>query len=252
VKAQFKYAFSAGLTVRGGTFAVILLMNLVFILFGVFGMLPFAANVTAVALCGTGVAVMMALNLVGDIAIARRMFAAPGAYLYALTPVPRWKPLLASVVAMLAADVVTMTFPILGVTWLSLRLAGESIGAVVWDSIRGNASDWLFGLWFIALMLAGYLFIVMVILFCAAMKKSVFYQKPAGGLLTALTALGAFYVHGLSSLLLAPLGVVERWGWWFLVTVGRTGIIAYLFLVLIQAAALFAATARLMERKMNI
>jgi hypothetical protein len=248
MKVQFKYAFKAGLSVRGSVFAVIMLMNLAFIIPGALGILPLAARITAVSLSGSAIAVMMAFNIVGDVSIARRMFTP----LYALTPVPRAKTLLSSVIAMTVMDIVTMTFSIISVVWLSLILAGEGIGSLVWSVVSANMSEMLFGLWLIALMIAGYLLFLMIILFCIAMRKSVFYQKPAGWLLAVLTGFGVFYLVSVSTLLLAPFGVVSRYWWFFNITLGGAGLIMYILLTLIQAAVLFVLTSRLMERKMNI
>jgi hypothetical protein len=84
------------------------------------------------------------------------------------------------------------------------------------------------------------------------MKRSVFYQKPAAGLLAVLTGFGLFYIASLLPLLAAPFGAVSRLGTFFMVSLGRTGLVVYTLLILAQAAALFIMTAKLMERKMNI
>jgi hypothetical protein len=231
-------------------------MNLIFIIFGMLGALPLAAKITAVSLAGVAISVMMVINIICDISIIRRMFTAPGAYLYALTPTLRWKTLFASTITMLAKDIVTITTSIIGVTWLSLILAGEFANDVtlraIWETIRANSSDILFGLWFVALLIAGYLLIIMIITFCITARKSIFYQKRVGGFLTALLALGTIYVVNIMAFALAPFSDVERWRYVFTIYVGRGGLIAYVFLTLIQAALLFYATSKLMERKMNI
>ena len=67
MKAHFKYAFRTGLAARGIVFAVIFAMNLVFIILGALGRLPYAAEVTAVSLGGTAIAVMLVFNIIGDI-----------------------------------------------------------------------------------------------------------------------------------------------------------------------------------------
>jgi len=252
MKAQFKYAFRAGLSLRLPVFAVIFIMFLVFVALGSLGLLPFAAHVTAVSLGGTAIAVMMAFNIVGDVSIARRMFAAPGAYLYALTPVPRRQMLLSSVIAMAAMDVVTMAAVITGEVILSLNLAG-GIGDIVWTSIiRASALDVLLGIWAAVCVTAGYLLIMMVILFCISARKSLLYNKPAGGLLTAALAAGIAFVINLSPFLLAPFGEISRFYVFFTITLGRVGSVLFVLLMLIEAAALFVLTSKLLERKVNI
>jgi len=252
MKAQFKYAIRAGLYARGPVFAVILIMNLVFIVLGALGALPFAAKVTAVSLGGVAIVAMMAFNIVSDVAIARRMFSAPGAYLYALTPVPRRKTLLASVITMVVMDNITLATVIISEVILSFNLADENTGAVVWEVIRANSSGLMYILLYILFLLASYMLIVMIIMFCISVRKSALYNKPAGGLLAALLALGLFYAVTLSSFILAPFGVVSRFGIFFTITLGGVGMAVFALLLLIEAAALFILTSKLLERKVNL
>jgi hypothetical protein len=252
VKAQFKYAFLTGLYTRGAAFAVIMAMNLVFIVLGSCGLLPFAANVTAVSLGGTAIAVMMAINIVSNVMITRRIFAAPSAYIYALAPVPRRKMLLSAVVAITVTDVITMTGVIAGVVWNSLILASGYTTETFWSLVRPGIQDVLFMLSGIALFISGYVLLIMVIMFCVTIRKSVFDNKPAGFILSILTTAGVCVLLNLTSFLLVPFGTVSRFAWYFTVTVGQSGIIPYTLLMLLQAAALFVVTTKLMERKINI
>lgn len=252
MKAQFKYAFLSGFHTRGAVFGIIFLMNLAFIVLGSLGWLPLAAQITAVSLGGVAIAVMLVIDVISDVDIARRMFAAPGAYLYALTPAPRRKILLASVISMTVLDIVSMAIVIIGEVWLSILMADEYSLRTLWDEIRNNSSDMPTILLLAALLIAGYLLILMVILFCVTAKKSVLYHKPAGRLLTGVLALGISYVVSLTPFLLAPFGVVGRFGWFFTVTVGNAGIAVYILLTLLEASALFMLTSGLMERKLNI
>lgn len=252
MKVQFKHAFLAGVYTRGIAFLIIFAVNFAFIALGSLGLLPFPAHITGVALSGVAVSVMFVFNVVSDIAILRRMFVPPGAYVYALIPEPRWKTLFAGVAAITVMDIVTMAVSVGGVVWLSINMAGNVIRDSVRDIVRVNASDILFGLWLILFAVAGYLLFLMIILFCVTMKRSVFYQKPAAGLLAVLTGFGLFYIASLLPLLAAPFGAVSRLGTFFMVSLGRTGLVVYTLLILAQAAALFIMTAKLMERKMNI
>jgi len=254
MKAQFKYSFRAGLQPRLLVFAIILVMNLVFIVLDLLGSLPFAAHITAVSLSGTAIAVMSGFNIAGDVAIARRMFSAPGAVLYALTPVPRWKTLLSSVVSILVMNFVTLAFSIAGVVFLSLGLGSRYTGVGAWEMLRQGSSfvQPQYSLIYLAIFVAAYLMLLMTILFCVAMRKSAFFNKPAGGFLAVLLAVGVFYVFTLSGVLLAPFGTVSRFRFFFTVTVGYTGMGMYALLMFIIAAALFALTSILVERKINI
>jgi len=252
MKAQFKYAFFTGLRLRGNTFSIIFIMNMTFIILGALNLLPFAAKVTAVSLGGVAIAVMLGMNVACDILIISRMFAAPGAYLHALTPAPRNRILLTGVITMLVKDIVTMTFVITSEVILSLQLAGESLFALVRNTAFSDLTWIPDALIYTAMLVAGYLIVLMIILFCITASKSIFYQKRAGGLLTALLSIGILYIVSISSILVAPFGTVTRYGISFVIDVGTAGTVAYVILLLAQAAALFMLTSKLMERRFNI
>jgi len=254
VKAQFKYTFINGLHVRGTIFAVVFLVNLVFVTLGALGLLPLAAMITGVSLSGVAVGVMSITNIVCDIGIFRRLFAAPGAYLHALTPTPRWKTLLAGVLAILIMDVISMTIVITGVTWMALILAGNfyDFSNLVRYMSLIDVPVVLYAIGSVLSVVAGYLLLLMIILSGIVVKKSVFYQKRGGALFTALFIIGVIYILSISQLLLAPFGSVSRDWWYFTVHIGGAGVIAYGILTFIQATALFLVSAHLMERKLNI
>jgi hypothetical protein len=252
MKAQFKYAFKTGLSLRGAAFAVIFVVDAVFIALGSFGLLPYAAKVTAVSLGGVAISVMLVFDIISDIAILRRMFSVPEAYLYALTPVPRRKILLASVVSAAILDIVTMAVVITAEVWLSFILAGEEVWRNVWNYVSVNGSELLYGLWYAPLLAAGYLLLMMIILFCITAKKSVLYRLPASGLLAFLLACVCFYVISLLQLILIPFGAVNRYGLLIILTLGGNGLLFYILLTLLETAALFVITSRLMERRINL
>jgi hypothetical protein len=252
MKAQFKYAFRSGLTFRGSAFAFIFIMDAVFITFGSLGLLPFAAQVTAVSLGGVAISVMLVFNIIGDIAVIRRMFSVPEAYLYALTPVPRRKILLASVIVTALLDIVTMAVVITAEVWLSLILAGEEIWHNVLDFINMHSSEFMYGFWYAALLVAGYLLLMMVIIFCITVKMSILYKIPASGLLAFLLGCICFYIVSLLQLVLIPFGVIDRYGLFILLVLGNNALPFYALLTLLEAAALFVITSKLMERRINL
>jgi len=252
MKAQFKYTFKTGLSFRGAAFAVIFAMDAVFITLGSLGLLPFAAKVTAVSLGGVAISVMLVFDIIGDIAIIRRMFVTPGAYLYALTPAPRREILLASVIVTAILDIVTMAVVITAEVWLSLILAGEKVWQTIWNVISTNSSEFLYGLWLVPLLIAGYLLIMMVILFCQTAKKSILFGIPASRLLAFLLACACIYVISLLQLILLPFGTVERHGLLILLNLGNNVLPFYALLTLLEAAVLFVITSKLMERKINL
>jgi len=252
-KSSLFYAFRAGASPRLIVFAVILVMNLAFILPGLFGVLPGAALITAVSLSGTAIAVMAVFNIIGDVSIGNSMFSTSGAPFYALTPAPRRNTLLASVIAMFVMDFITMMISIASVVVLSISLGslytGLSFSEMMPDSFGFQLQ---YALIQFAWGIAFYFFIMMLIMFCRAFRKSVLYTKRAGGFLAFLVGIGIFYLLTVSSLLLAPFGTVT-WLYGFItVTVGYLGMGMYALLILIFAAVMFVLTSRLLERKMNI
>ena len=252
-KSSLFYSFRAGASPRLVVFAVILVMNLAFIVPGLLGILPGAALITAVALSGTAIGVMVVFNIIGDIFIGNTIFSSSAAPFYALTPTPRRNTLLASVIAIFVMDFVTMAISITSVIILSINLAGHYTGL----SFSQMIPDYLglnlqYALLQIALGIALYFFIAMLIMFCRAFRKSVLYTKPAGGFLAFLVGVGVFYLSTVLTLLLAPFGTVT-WLYGFItITIGSLGMGMYALLLLIFAAVMFILTSRLIERKMNI
>ena len=254
MKAHFKYTLLAGLYIRKNVFIVIFLFNLVMVSLGAFGLLPLPLLIAAIALSGIGVSVMTITNIISDVGIIRQMLATPRAYLQMLTPVPRYKTLIANLTTIAILDIVSMAVAITGVTWLSLLLAGRFFD--IFSFIRNftflNISMVAYAIGSIISSISGYLLLIVIIIGCIVVRKSVFYQRRAGGFLTALVTIGVFYLISLSYLLLAPFGTVTRvWGN-FVVSLGSTGTIAFGVLTLIQVAVLVFITGRLMERKLNI
>ena len=253
MKAQFKYAFLAGLYFRGPVFAVIFLMNTVFVILGFAGVLPLAAQITAVSLSGVAIAVMTAGCIIGDIHIGRRMFASPESYLHALTPVPRWKTLLAGIVTMTVLDILTMLFTIFTQVCISLNLAGKTATQAIEDFFRSNPETISYIFLMALLLTALYFLTLMIIMFCITMKKSVFFKIPASGLLAFLTACACVYVASLLQLLIAPFSYVQRYMFLIIITpVSGIALPLLIVLTLLEAAGLFILTSKLMERRINL
>ena len=252
MKAQFKYAFLAGGIPRLYVFAAIFVFQLVFLLLGETTGLPLAAHITAVSLSGVMLAVMIVFNVIGDISIVRRMFYGPGAYLTALTPVPRHKTLLASVITMIVMDVVTMAIAITGQVWLAFNLAGLYMNQSIWAMVGSYVSALPIILFTAAYLIVLYLLVMMVILFCITARKSIFFHKRSGLLLTFLFAIATIYVINLIPIILAPFAYVERFLFVIALYLGPVGSVLYPILLFIISAVLFVMTSKLMERKMNI
>jgi len=205
-----------------------------------------------VSLGGVAISAMLVFDIIGDISVIRRMFSVPEAYLYALTPSPRWKTLLSSVIVTAILDIVTMAVVITGEVWLSFILAGEENSRTVLDFISANASDLPFFFWSTALLAAGYLLVMMIILFCITARKSIFYRFPASGLLAFLLGCVCFYVVSLLQLALIPFSAVNRLGLLIILNLENNALPFYVLLTLLEAAALFLLTSKLMERRINL
>jgi len=258
MKAQFKYAFLAGLHFRGAVFAVIFIVNSLLIIFSLFGVLPIAVHVIAVFLGGLATTAMAAGNIGGDVAIARRMFSAPEAYLHALTPVPRWKILLASISTMAVMDLFTMIFTVITQILLVLNLVfsmtGDDTGKLFWEAFFSDHPYWLYGLWGILMLITSYFLFVIIILFSVTAVKSFLFKMPASRFLGFLLALGCLFIANmLMQLVLLPFDDVQRFGLLIISAPGSN--LAYIFVILLtlaEAAGLFIITSKLMERKINI
>jgi hypothetical protein len=252
MRAHFKYTFKTELAVRGTAFAVIFVMDAVFIALGSLGLLPIAAMVIAMSLGGVAITVMLVFNIVGDVAIIRRMISVPEAYLYALTPSPRWKIILASASVTAILDIVTMAVVIMAEKWLTLIVEGEKIWRYVKDYVSADNSAFLYRLWFLALLAAGYLLLLMVILFCITVYKSVLFRVPASGFLAFLLACVCIYVITLLQLALTPFGDLNRYGLVIILNLKENALPFYVLLTLLEASAFFAVTSKLMEKKVNL
>jgi len=153
---------------------------------------------------------------------------------------------------MMLMDIITLAVVIVGEIWLSMLLAGAGFWQTVWEIGLADTSTTLSLIVGIFCLIAGYLLIMMLILFTVTAKKSIFYQKTGGGWLTALLILGIIYVISLLPVILAPFGTVSRIGLYWSIELNNVGSILYYLLYLIEAIVLYLFTAKLMERKMNI
>jgi hypothetical protein len=110
----------------------------------------------------------------------------------------------------------------------------------------------LYGFWYAALLVAGYLLLMMVIIFCITVKMSFLYRIPASGLLTFLLGCVCFYIVSLLQLVLFPFGFIDRYGFIIMLVLQNSALPFYALLMLLEAAALFVITSKLMERRINL
>jgi hypothetical protein len=253
IKTQFKYAFMAGLRMRGATIGGTMLVLLVFVLLAASGSLHPVANIAFVALGGCAMGTVIVVSIIADITSIRRIFSAPDAYFYALTPAPGWKKLAANVAAMAILDIVPLAVMITGQVYLSLSFAGGNILSTAMSVAQVSTPDVIYIIWAALAILAAYLLFMMVILFCVAAKKSFLYHTRAPGLLAVLLGWGCFYAFSLLHLLLAPFGTVTwHGGPWIAISLRGGALPLYALFILLCAGGLFVLTSKLTERKLNI
>jgi len=259
MKVQFKYAFRAGLSPRLTVLCVITLLNLAFIVPGVLGVLPLAAQIVGVSLSGCAIAVMLVFNVLGDISIMNNTFSAK-AVIFALTPVHRGKTLAANAISMLIMDFVSMAIAICGTVLLAINVGNNFADVNTWGMMYYAELPWGVSPVFLArniilpllIFVAAYLSIVMTAFFSIALRKSVLYSVPAGGFLASLIAVAIVYITNLLNLLLIPFGSVNRFYFMFNINLGYLGMGMYALLLFIVAAVLFVLTSRILEKKINI
>jgi hypothetical protein len=247
VLTQLKYASRIYLNQRVYALIGTVVINLVFFVLGITGILPigwmiFGTVLSSLSLCAVfGVCVMV------DMESIKSLFAPPNAYYTMLAPVPAWKTVLSRVISMTVLDIVSLTVGIFGVVLQSTMLDSYQpwdSGMIPTDSIIA-----------IIIGIIAYATMFLFIIFACALAKSVFYHTKARGLLGFFGMVALGYLYSWLDLLLAPFANVSRFGAFIEVhlTSGlNAGMIAYIALLLIKAAALLIGISYLYERKVNI
>lgn len=247
---QYKYAFRHGAVLRVTTFGIVFAVNLVFGALAYFGVLGFAASVTAVSLSGVGLSVVIIMNIITGAMSIKSVLGSTSGYIYALAPVKSSRILFARLSAIVVQDVFTLAVSIYGTVWLSFYLAGvehEFLGSTI-EGVQVSPEVFKS----MILGLAFYAFIYMFVIFCAVLKKSILFNKKAKSLLTLLCGLGIFWILSLVDFIMFPFALVERWFIFFNLTLYSTfGTVLYVMLILAKTAVLFIAASRLMDRRMN-
>lgn len=249
MKAQFKYSFMEHFSKRGITVAVVLLMNLVFGVLGYNNVYGEGWKIAAVTLCSVALFAIFVMCIITDFEMLRGICSAPAGYATLLPPVQSWKIILPRVVTIVVEDLILFTIGITGVVVQSFVLDGFPSDMSLKIAELNNM------LWGILLILLGYIYTVLLVLFCIVLAKSIFSNIKAGGFLAVLTTVGVVYVLSLLDFVLAPFGVIENIKMFYtvqLVIGANAGMFFYILLNLCRSAALFLACSYLMERKVNI
>ncbi|MCL2079860.1 MAG: hypothetical protein FWH17_08490 [Oscillospiraceae bacterium] len=257
MKAQFKFVFTDAMHTRGFVFLTIFLMNLTFIVLGSAEILPTAALITALSLGGVAISVVFVINVIGDVRIFLKMFAAPTAYLQALTPISRGRMMLSNLIAITLIDTVTLTVVIVSEVWLAFiftdMLAGKGLISFIWEVVSADINIAFYIIVGALLILVGYFWLLMFITFCIAVNRSLLSGKRGSGILTTALVFGGLYIFTLLQLVLAPFGAVYSNSFGFIqIILPSSAMPIYALFLLLVSSGLYMLTSKLMERKLNI
>jgi hypothetical protein len=137
--------------------------------------------------------------------------------------------------------------------WLSLNLAGfGNMWEIIINFFRKSPEELYRVIWGILILIAGYLLMMMTILFGVTAKSSILFRKPLSGLLAFLLACACLYIASLLQLVLAPFSHITRYGLIIVMEFGSEAFPFFFLLTLLEAGGLFILTSKLMERKVNI
>lgn len=252
MKAQFKYAFQQGLTLRLAAFAILVIMNVVFGVLGYFGLWGEPGMITAVTLSSLALFGIFTVNIIVDMRSLKDVFGTPDGYLHALTPVKSWKILLARTVAIVCQDFITLFAGIFGIVWQAMVLSGDIGFGFNYSHYESSNSNAVTGL---IVLLLGYAYIIMLIVFGSSLKNSVLSGIPGRSWLALLGVAATAWIFNLFNFVVAPFGTVDHWRIFYSITLPGgwyMGFIVYALLFSVKIAALFIASSTLLERKNNL
>jgi hypothetical protein len=255
MKAQFKYALRSGLSLRAAAFAIMALINLPFGLLGYLGFLGYGAMVVAVILSSLAFCGVFAVNIIADVGSLKFIFGTPHGYLHALTPVKSWKTLLARTAAIVIEDSIAICAGVLGIAWQSLNLADEAIGISTLNISVSGYDSFFSALAGIGVSLILYAYVLMLVVFGVTLKQSVFAGLRGKSVLALLCVAAAVWVLSLADFLLVPFGALTNWGMFFYIELPGgfgAGSMVYVILLMARVSALFAASAAMIERKIEL
>jgi len=251
VLKQIYYSVRDRLSIRLTALLVTLGINLLFLLLTIGANPGSGVMITSVVFSSLALAYLIIANLFVSLAGIHQVFSAPMSYHTLLVPVPGWKIILSRVIPAAVIDMAMMAIGISLVVWQSFRLAGIP-GFTIMQHYTA-AQDILFG---VVGALVVYMFFLVAFCFFRVLSKSLLSGVPLRNLLSVLLTFAAIWVVGsLTNLLLLPFGRVDILGG-FLVHISLVSSpITHFMMILVfllQAAALFVASARLMERRLNV
>jgi hypothetical protein len=242
VFAQLKYSSRIHLDQRLLALVINVVVNLFFIVGGSIGALPEGWLVTGVVFSAIGLTALFVVCVTADVETIKSLFSTPNAYNTMLAPVPAWKNILSRVICMTALDLIMLTVGIIGVV---IQAGGMEYGSV----------DYGVDIVSVLLSVVGYIMMFLIIIFACAVAKGPLYHLKGRGILGVGAALIVMYAGSWMALLLTPFARVHHEGMFFMVDLAmgwNAGTIAYIVLLVVEAAALLIGASYLYERKVNI
>jgi hypothetical protein len=245
---QFKYALRETIALRLGAFAGVVGVNIVFFALAPVFADSFRFRVSAVIFSCLAFAAVIGCCIAADSFTFRGVFHSDWAAYVHLAPAGGAEILGGRVLTMALADIVNFAAGIAGVAAQGLRMAEP------WEKSL-EYTGWTELVLSLAMILIAYLMLTLALFFARAMRASVFHSVTGGGILAVLCAAAAVYVLSLIDFALLPMGTLRRYQMFFIITLHfglNWSMAAFLLLSLIQCAVLFAVTARLIERRINL
>jgi len=207
-----------------------------------------AVMIIAMTFSGLVLSYNIIINLYASFANVLSIFSSPAGYNALLTPIPAWKILLSEIIPAALLTSVGMVTGIMGTAFHSLNFAN------VWGSFWGVFAHFFDIAFLFFAVFASFILLLVMICFYRILAKGVFYRSSARVLLSVIITIAAMWALNWLNLLLMPFGHVQIFGPLINLTITLTPISGalYVLVMLLQSAALFLASACLMERKINI
>ncbi len=250
---QLKYELMARGTLRLAALGAVILINLgLALIFGGLGVWGDAGEAFAITISSLCMLALMLVALLNDVDALQRLFVAPAAYLALLPPVKPWKLLASRTAINFVQDIVFSAVGILGVC-LQVGMYGNFMDF----HVSLTPQDWyqaiLYGITFIF----DYWFLILAIYFGVALTRTVLVGLKGRTALGVLSVFACLWLHNVVNIVLYPFsnGTARSISVFLAFTVDIASIpggIAMIVLSILKCAALFYATTKLMERKLNV
>jgi hypothetical protein len=255
MKAQFKYAFLQNLDQRAYALGATVLICVVFSILSATGMANEAVMTIGVVMESLMLCGVFAVCIIADVQGFNSIFGSPQGYLNILTPVPSWKLLLPRLVTCVLEDLFSLAVAITSLVFQVMVFDSE-FGDVFHMGFRGMTShDMQMAALFVGMAILGYAYILMLAVFGASLKSSLFSSIRFGSLLTLLCVAGAAWALNLFSFVLAPFGMVDVWNSVFTISLNINSslhIAMFDIVSLLKVAALLVTSSFLIERRINL